>query len=103
MVISKTISRPKFSEKRFKNKSLHKNERKINQPYSMCGHDIHLGLIDMNHEQCLFCDEVLIDKKEEKNQCCDQMEICNTDDVLVCIKCYAIEGYNPASEFFNFL
>ena len=54
MVISKTIARPKFSEKRFKNKSLHKNERKINQPYSMCDHDIHLGLIDMNHEQCLF-------------------------------------------------
>ena len=35
----------------------------------MCDHDIHLGLIDMNHEQCLFCDEVLTDKKEEKYQC----------------------------------
>ena len=49
-----------------------------------------------------FCNKQISKHTEKTEQCCNQPEIVNDNNMLVCKKCGSVNGYKPLIEFVDF-
>ena len=69
-----------------------------------CNEDIHNELKESGEISCPFCDQKLeySNEKPKKDLCCDDQYIINDDEMLACLSCGVVQGYNYVKEYVNF-
>ena len=69
-----------------------------------CNIDLHDELKETGEIVCPFCDSKLtcIEKKPIKYDCCDDQNMINNNEMLVCQSCGIVQGYNFVEEYIDF-
>ena len=64
--------------------------------------ELHKELVNMEEVVCPFCNKQISKHTKKTEQCCNQPEIVNDNNMLVCKKCGVVNGYKPLIEFVDF-
>ena len=64
--------------------------------------ELHKELVNMEEVVCPFCNKQISKHTKKTEQCCDEPEIVNDNNMLVCKKCGSVNGYKPLIEFVDF-
>ena len=64
--------------------------------------ELHKELVNMEEVVCSFCNKQISKHTKKTEQCCNQPEIVNDNNMLVCKKCGTVNGYKPLIEFVDF-
>ena len=67
-----------------------------------CNLDIHNELIEMGESYCSFCKLQLMEVDIKHEMCCDQPDIINDNNEIVCKNCGLVQGYKHVKEYINF-
>ena len=73
-----------------------------------CNKELHDELKESEEISCPFCDKILDsdekpkDRLVKKGLCCDNQYIINDDEMLACLSCGVVQGYNYVKEYVDF-
>ena len=64
--------------------------------------NIHEELVEIGEIICPFCYKKIGKRTKKIEQCCSQPDIVNDNNMLVCKKCGAVNGYKPIIDYVEF-